>query len=134
VSDMPATPANAVDASASCAPSSGRTVRLCDVADVAVGEARRVDVDGLRIAVVRVGDDWFAIHDECSHADYSLAEGEIDEDELTIECWKHGSRFSLQTGEPDTLPATRPVATYELQVRDSVVSVLLPASIDGEDQ
>ena len=41
---------------------------------------------------------------ECSHEDYSLAEGEVWEDECEIECPKHGSTFSLTTGEPQTLP------------------------------
>ena len=45
------------------------------------GEAR-VDVDGYRLCVVRIGDDWYAINDECSHADYSLSEGDVWEDEL----------------------------------------------------
>jgi len=122
--------------SSSCSLPAGevRTVRLCDVSDLSAGEAKRVDVDGYRIAVVRVGDEWFAIDDECSHADFSLAEGEVDEDELTIECWKHGSLFSLTTGEPETLPATRPVATYNVTVQDSVVSVALPAPTDGENR
>ncbi len=66
------------------------------------------------------------IGDRCSHADYSLAEGEIDTDEGTIECWKHGSTFSVTTGEPTTLPATKPVPVYEVSVVDGEVRVVLP--------
>ena len=62
--------------------------------------ARRFDVDGHRLAVVRIGDDWYAIGDRCSHAEASLAEGEVWPDECEIECPKHGSAFSLKTGEP----------------------------------
>jgi 3-phenylpropionate/trans-cinnamate dioxygenase ferredoxin subunit len=86
------------------------------VNDLKPGEARRVDVDGHRVAVVRIGDDWYAIGDECSHADYSLAEGDVWEDECEIECPKHGSTFSLLTGEPQTLPATQPVPVYKVRV------------------
>ena len=68
--------------------------------------ARRFDVDGHRVAVVRIGDDFYAIGDTCSHADYSLSEGDVWADEREIECPKHGSTFSLATGEPQTLPAT----------------------------
>ena len=53
---------------------------------------------------MRIGDDFHAIGDRCTHADISLAEGEVDEDDCTIECWKHGSTFSLETGEPQTMP------------------------------
>ncbi len=78
------------------------------------GEARRFDIGGERICLVRIGDDFYAIGDECSHEDYSLAEGEIFADEKEIECWRHGSAFSLTTGEPTTLPATQPVPVYDV--------------------
>lgn len=100
---------------------------LCSVDDFAVGEARRFDIDdGHRIAVVRGEDRWYAIDDECSHADYSLAEGEVDLEECTLECWKHGSLFSLTTGAAETLPATRAVAVYPVKEIDGEVAVSLP--------
>jgi len=103
------------------------SVVLCAVDEIKPGAARRFDVEGgHRIALVRIGDDFYAIGDRCSHADYSLAEGEVYEDECTIECWKHGSTFSLATGEPQTLPATKPVPVYEVTVSDGNVSVVLP--------
>ena len=100
--------------------------RLCAVADVPDGTARRFDLGRLRIAVVRLGDDWYAIGDRCTHQDVSLAEGEIDPDERTIECWKHGSAFSLETGEPSSLPATKPEPTYTLKIEDGDVFVEVP--------
>jgi 3-phenylpropionate/trans-cinnamate dioxygenase ferredoxin subunit len=102
------------------------SVRLCATTDVEPGTARRFDVDGHRIAVVRIGDDWYAIGDRCSHADYSLSEGDVWEDECELECPKHGSTFSLRTGEPQTLPATRPVPVYALRVEGDDVVVELP--------
>jgi 3-phenylpropionate/trans-cinnamate dioxygenase ferredoxin subunit len=101
------------------------TVRLCSTDDVKPGEARRFDVDGHRIAVVRIGDDWYAIGDRCSHEDYSLSEGDVWEDECEIECPKHGSTFDLRTGEPQTLPATHPVPVYELLVEGNDVNVVI---------
>ena len=91
-------------------------VRVCGVDDVESGSARRVDVDGYRLCVVRIGDDWYAINDECSHADYSLSEGDVWEDEREIECPAHGSTFSLETGEPQTLPATKPVPVFDVRI------------------
>ena len=87
--------------------------------------ARRFDGPGYRIAVVRIGDDVYALGDRCSHQDFSLAEGEVDADDLTIECVKHGSTFDLRTGEPETLPATRPVPVYTATVKDGMVVVTL---------
>ncbi|MCB0972042.1 MAG: non-heme iron oxygenase ferredoxin subunit [Acidimicrobiales bacterium] len=99
--------------------------RLCALDELVDGEGRRIDVDGHRLAVVRLGDDVYVIGDRCTHADFSLSEGEVDPDTCHIECWKHGSSFSLVTGEPDVLPATRPVPTYVTEVRDGDVWVTL---------
>jgi 3-phenylpropionate/trans-cinnamate dioxygenase ferredoxin component len=103
-------------------------LRVCAVVDVDAGSAKRFDVAGLRLCVVRIGDDWYAIGDECSHEDYSLAEGEVWEDECEVECPKHGSTFSLTTGEPQTLPATKPVPVYAVRVDGDDVIVF----VDGE--
>ena len=101
-------------------------VRLCAVADLEAGTARRFDVDGHRIALVRIGDDFYAIGDRCSHADVSLSEGDVLADDYEIECWKHGSTFDLKTGEPQSLPAIKPVPVYETKVEGDDVLVELP--------
>jgi 3-phenylpropionate/trans-cinnamate dioxygenase ferredoxin subunit len=99
-------------------------IRVCSTADVPDGEARRFDREGLRLCLVHLGDDWYAIGDECTHADYSLSEGMVWPDEREIECPKHGSTFSLETGEAQTLPAVVPVSTYHVRVAgDDVVVV-----------
>ena len=95
------------------------------LAELPEGTARRYDVAGHSIAVVRLGDDVYALGDRCSHADVSLSEGEVDEDERTLECWKHGSEFDLETGEALTLPATRPVPTYEARVEGDEIVVVI---------
>jgi 3-phenylpropionate/trans-cinnamate dioxygenase ferredoxin subunit len=75
------------------------------------------------VAVIRIGDDVYAIGDTCSHADVSLSEGELFCDLLELECWKHGSLFSIETGEPLTLPATQPVPVYVARVVDGAVVI-----------
>jgi 3-phenylpropionate/trans-cinnamate dioxygenase ferredoxin subunit len=102
---------------------------VCTLDELAPGTSRRVDVDGHRIALVRCDDDIYAIGDRCTHADISLSEGEVMCDEREIECWKHGSTFSLETGEPQSLPATRPVPVYAARIEGSnvVVTVGEPA-------
>ncbi len=99
------------------------TQRLCRADEIKPGTARRFDVGEHRIALVRIGDDFYALGDRCSHADYSLSEGDVWEDEREIECPKHGSTFSLETGKPQTLPATKPVPVYQVRVRDGDVVV-----------
>ncbi len=104
----------------------GDVVRLCGRDDLEPGTARRFDVPGHRIALVRIGDDFYAIGDRCSHEDYSLSEGEVFADDCEIECWKHGSTFDLRTGEPLTLPATKPVPVYTVVTEGDDVNVELP--------
>ena len=96
---------------------------VCTLDEVPAGTARRVDVDGHRIALIRCDDDVYAIGDRCTHADVSLSEGEVMCDDLEIECWKHGSTFSLVTGEPQSLPATKPVPVYRARVEGNNVIV-----------
>ncbi|MGA2834995.1 MAG: non-heme iron oxygenase ferredoxin subunit [Acidimicrobiales bacterium] len=103
-----------------------RTVRLCAVGDLASGQARRFDVAGLRVALVRIDDEFHAVGDRCSHEDFSLADGEVWADECEIECSKHGSTFDLRTGEPCSLPATRPVPVYDVVVEGDDVSLVVP--------
>ena len=98
-------------------------VRVCALDELASCSARRVEHGEHRIAVVRIDDDLYAIGDTCTHAEVSLTEGELDCDERTLECWKHGSQFSLVDGEPLSLPATRPTPVYEVTVEDGDVIV-----------
>lgn len=104
-------------------------LRVCALAELADGEARRVEIgDDDVVALVRIGDDVYAIGDRCSHADVSLSGGEVDERACTLECPKHGSEFDLRTGVPRSLPALRPVPTYEVTVVDGDVFVEIGAS------
>ena len=97
-------------------------VRVCDVTDVPAGEARRFAVDGREVAVVNLGDDGFrAVDAVCSHEHFYLDEGDVDPDEGTIECPKHGSLFDVTSGKPLGLPAVKPVATFPVTVTGSDV-------------
>ena len=83
----------------------------------------RVKVGDHRIAMFRIGDDVYALGDRCSHAEASLAEGEIWDG--TVECPRHGSEFDLKTGVPGSLPATAPVAVYDVSVEGGTVFLTL---------
>ena len=98
---------------------------LCPLDELVSGAGRRFDVEGHRLAVVRIDDAVYVIGDRCTHAEASLSEGEVDPATCHIECWRHGSSFSLVTGAPDALPATRPVPVYDAVVRDGQVVVTI---------
>ena len=92
------------------------STRIGTITDFADGAATKVNVNGVDVAVVRIGDGFWAINDLCSHGNVSLSEGEVHTATKELECWKHGSAFNLETGCPNTLPATQPVAVYTVTV------------------
>jgi 3-phenylpropionate/trans-cinnamate dioxygenase ferredoxin subunit len=98
-------------------------IEVAKASDIPEGEARRVVADRIEIALVNLGNGQFvAVDDICSHAESSLSEGEVDLDDETIECARHGSIFDLRTGKPRSLPATLPIATFPVKVEgDSIL-------------
>ncbi|MBM7520555.1 non-heme iron oxygenase ferredoxin subunit [Nocardioides nitrophenolicus] len=103
--------------------------RVASLADVPTDEALGVTVDRYDVAIARDGDDVYALQDLCSHAAVQLSEGEVAE--CTIECWLHGSTFDLRTGKPTSLPATEPVATFPVEVRDGDIYVDVTTTLNG---
>ncbi len=103
--------------------------RACPFADVPDDEAVAVTVGGQEVALARHGDEVFAVEDTCSHAAVALSEGEVSD--CTVECWLHGSRFDLRTGKPIGLPATEPVATFAVEIRDGDVYVDTTTTMNG---
>jgi 3-phenylpropionate/trans-cinnamate dioxygenase ferredoxin component len=102
-------------------------VRICGVHDVPEGEVRRFELDHRPFAVANLGDGGFRVADAiCSHAHYFLDEGEVDVEDQTIECPKHGSTFDLNTGTPTTLPATQPVEVFATKVERDDVLIEVP--------
>jgi len=85
-------------------------VSVCKLADLTDSKPRLVRVAGEDIVLVRQGVEVFALSDVCSHADVSLSTGDVTDG--AIECWLHGSRFDLRTGQPAGPPAWEPVDTF----------------------
>ncbi len=97
-------------------------VRVCSAEEVEVNTPVKVEVDGQTIAVVRdSAGEVFAIGDRCTHGDISLSEGFVEGDQL--ECWAHGSQFSLRTGWPQNLPAYEPVPVFAVKVENNEIFI-----------
>ena len=89
--------------------------RVCALSELEQDAAHRVEIDGIAMAVVLDSNgDVHAIGDVCTHGDISLSEGFVEGD--TLECWAHGSAFSLTTGRPLNLPAYEPVPVYAVTI------------------
>jgi 3-phenylpropionate/trans-cinnamate dioxygenase ferredoxin subunit len=107
------------------------STKICSYDDLEPDQAIKVEIDGIPMAVVRdSAGDVFAIGDTCTHGDISLSEGFVEDD--TIECWAHGSKFSLKTGRPLTLPAYEPVPVFKVELIDGDIyidpTVILPVA------
>ena len=94
-------------------------VEIAPLADFPEGAGLRVEVGEHRIAMFKIGDAVYALGDRCSHAEASLAEGDVFDSE--VECPRHGAAFDLATGEALTLPATQAAVTYETEIADGTV-------------
>ncbi len=98
-------------------------IRITPADQLPAGRGVRVDVDGHRVALFRIGEAVYALADRCSHAEASLAEGDVFDEE--VECPRHGATFDLTTGKALSLPATKPQRTYEVMITDGDVYLAL---------
>jgi 3-phenylpropionate/trans-cinnamate dioxygenase ferredoxin subunit len=100
-------------------------VRLAGLEELEVDQGHRVELgDEEAVALIRTGDGVYAVVDVCSHEEYPLSEGWVEDH--TVECSLHGSRFDLVTGNPDSPPALRPVQVFPVRVEGEDVLVDLP--------
>jgi nitrite reductase/ring-hydroxylating ferredoxin subunit len=84
-------------------------------------ELAAFDVSGNRIAVVTVGDAFYAFGDTCTHLGCSLAEGDLEATIVTCPC--HGSQFDVTTGGVVRGPAREPVQSYPIRLEDGALRV-----------
>jgi 3-phenylpropionate/trans-cinnamate dioxygenase ferredoxin component len=97
-------------------------IKACKTDQLKPGEALRLNLEP-PIAVYRLNDGYYATEDNCSHAQASLAAGDIDLEECSVECPYHGSLFDIRSGRVLSLPASRPIKTYPVKVVDDEVLV-----------
>ena len=95
-------------------------VRACGIEELAEGSAFKLERTP-PIAVFRVGENYYAVDDTCTHAQSSLSEGYIEGE--TVECAFHGARFCLKTGKALSLPASKPLRAYPVKVEGSKIFV-----------
>ena len=94
--------------------------RVAAVDDVASGGRLSIFVDDIPALLVRLGDEFFAIEDVCSHDRQPLTNGAVGSD-CSIICPRHGAKFNLRTGAAMCMPAIQPISTFEVRIRDGAV-------------
>ncbi|MBN2509077.1 MAG: non-heme iron oxygenase ferredoxin subunit [Spirochaetales bacterium] len=82
---------------------------------------KSVTIDGNRYALFKLEGEVYCLDDVCSHEYSLLSEGEVWDRE--VYCPKHGSRFDIATGAVRSFPATEPVTSYPVEIRDGVIYI-----------
>ena len=95
--------------------------RVAAAVDCPPGRLKGVMAAGTPVVLANVDGTIYALRDECSHEEYPLSDGEIEDDQLV--CIYHGARFDIATGMNRALPAVRPVRSFPVEVRDGDVYV-----------
>ena len=90
-------------------------------AEMPTSALRRVVVAGTPVALLRMGDRYYAIAATCSHAGGPLDEGALAGE--VVQCPWHGSRFNMRTGKALTGPATVAQPRYDVRVRDGMIEL-----------
>ncbi len=99
---------------------------LCRLSELKSGQATRIEIGDLKLSASKIDGSVYVVSDMCTHANYSLSDGPLNAQNLTIECWKHGAQFCLSTGAALTLPATRPLDTFLTEIHEENVYIHLP--------
>ena len=97
--------------------------KVAKVGDVADGEMLALSAEGIDIMLARIGDEYFALYNNCSHADAMLAFGFLHTDRCVVECPLHEGLFDLRTGEAIQEPAEDPVEAYAIRIEDDDILV-----------
>ena len=97
-------------------------VRVADVADLGEdGSLKAVVGSGEPIVLARWEGEIFALEDCCSHQEFPLSEGTLEDGR--VECVFHGAKFDVRSGKAVQLPAIAPVRTFPVEIRDGGVFV-----------
>jgi len=96
-------------------------VKVCELTDVSPGTMHTIDVAGIRMMIVNVEGQLYAVDRICTHETADLSTGFLIGTEVT--CPLHLSRFDVKTGAVQNPPATTPLRTHELKVEGTSVYV-----------
>lgn len=110
-------------------PVPGPEIAVCPVAELDDGEPVLLRTEP-PISVWNVSGVVFAIDDTCTHAEASLADGDLEG--CLVECPFHMAQFDLRTGRPQGPPAAVPVRTHAVEIRDGTVTVLVGTTADPD--
>jgi nitrite reductase/ring-hydroxylating ferredoxin subunit len=90
-----------------------KLIKITEVSDITEGKIKEFKIDGMTIAVTKVGNEYSAFEAYCTHAQCALTGGFFDGKVIT--CYCHGAQFDLKTGKVLSPPATVPLKIYPVK-------------------
>jgi 3-phenylpropionate/trans-cinnamate dioxygenase ferredoxin component len=96
-------------------------VKLCNKKILPPNELRSFKLMGHEILVVILNDTIYCLAGRCTHAGSPLAEGNLQGEVLT--CPWHYSQFNIKDGSVLRGPAYKPLKTYLVKEKESIVYV-----------
>lgn len=82
--------------------------------DFTEGEPVAVIAGDKPVAIFRLGDEVFALHDLCTHGHARLSDGYVEDG--CVECPLHQGLFDIRNGAPRCAPVTEAVRTYPIRI------------------
>jgi len=95
--------------------------KVASIDEIPPGGRKSVVADDRAVLVFRIGDDFYAVEDVCSHDGQPLTDGPLHG--TAIECPRHGAKFDIRTGKPLCMPAVEPIAVFEVKVEGNDILV-----------
>ncbi|MDP1963077.1 MAG: non-heme iron oxygenase ferredoxin subunit [Reyranella sp.] len=104
--------------------SAERWFKACSTADVSEDTAKKIDIEGFSaVAIFKIGEQFYAIADLCTHGAASLSEGFVENG--IVECPFHSGTFDIKTGQALTFPCTEAVNIYPVRVEGGEILIRL---------
>ena len=94
-------------------------IKTLKTSELSLNSSKVISLSDKQIALFNHEGEYYALDDMCSHAEASLSEGDVYD--CKVECPLHGAEFDLKTGDAVTLPATKPVNKYKVNVEDDYI-------------
>ncbi len=92
-------------------------IELCNIDEIQEGMLKGIDVEGIKIMVTILDNEYIATSRMCTHSTFDLSQGHYADGYVT--CMLHTSVFDLSTGEPMNLPAKKPLDLYKTVVKEN---------------
>jgi nitrite reductase/ring-hydroxylating ferredoxin subunit len=91
------------------------------------GDLFKADIEGKEILIIRDGNNYFATSHLCTHEDYDLAEGFLDDHQLI--CPNHFATFNPKDGSvispPESAGDIDPLKSYKTKVENGEIMIEL---------